>query len=126
LMLLMCVLKKGKDNYMHVVEIKWVFSGKFFCDFVLVVFFVCLFTIGVFCFIFSVSKGKKKFLFFLFCYYFYLIMLMGHFYRWGIGFLRPCPDYYYWLQVVYGPKHYEGLIYFDMKRWVKKHFFIRI
>jgi hypothetical protein len=60
-----CV-KKGKENYMHVVEIKWVFSGKLVCAFVFVLVFF-LFTIGVFCFIFSVCKGKKKvFIFFLF------------------------------------------------------------
>jgi hypothetical protein len=92
--------------------------------FVFVLVFFCLLLV---CFVLSFQfvRGKKKFLFFFICYYFYLIMLMGHFYRWGIGFLRPCPDYYYWLQVVYGPIHYEGLFYFDMKRWVKKHFFYK-
>jgi hypothetical protein len=67
LTLLMCVLKKGKENYMHVVEIKWVFSGKFFLCFCFCCFFlfVCLLLV---CFVlsFQLVRGKKKFLFFYF------------------------------------------------------------
>ena len=56
---------EGKKNYLHVVEIKWVFSGKLVCVFVFVLGVFFLFTIGWFCFIFSVCRGEKMVFFFI-------------------------------------------------------------
>ena len=72
-----CV-KKGKENYMHVVEIKWVFSGKLVCAFVFVLVFFCLLLV---CFVLSFQfvREKKKFLFFFYLLLFLLDYVDGSF-----------------------------------------------